>query len=592
MNNHPLKERRPSSAPLGFFVALCAGATFGQQLLTRYPATGWFQDHPFTVTFDWLFTYGREQLNRGWSGFSGLPFFDRLAAAADYAWQQSVIAFDLQSALLYRAAATGAVSLSGMIAATLLFRSMTEPTDAAMHISGRRMWRGYPALKMIRQVLKHPIRDFGRGILLAPGVAIDRASEVQHVGIIGTSGAGKSTIMRWILTQVLARGDKALVHDTKGDIVATLPIDSFLLLAPQDKRSVAWDVANDVKTAQDAREVAARFIKDSHDPMWSLAARDILTGIIISLQRAHPRQWSWTQLADQAFLPAGDLQTIVASCYPPAARYIELDPETGSPSKTTFSILVTLWAAIVGIVMPLADAWGRTPPNHRLSLARWISDDAGKLPKIIILQRSPRHPALSEAWIGAAIDCLGRYSAGPDLSDSNDRRIFLFLDEVAQLKKISISQLLEVGRSKGIACYLGLQDVQQLISIYGEAVAKTIIGLLGIKIIGRLQAGPSANYVANELVGQRDVAWTETVRTTSSGSGNGGHSGQSRSTQTHRATVPVVTPDILERRLGVSRSKGVVALLLGLGDVFELRWPLTSWPVRRPGTQPADWTRK
>jgi hypothetical protein len=158
--------------------------------------------------------------------------------------------------------------------------------------------------------------------------------------------------------------------------------------------------------------------------------------------------------------------------------------------------------------------------------------------------------------------------------------------------KISISQLLEVGRSKGIACYLGLQDVQQLISIYGEAVAKTIIGLLGIKIIGRLQAGPSANYVANELVGQRDVAWTETVRTTSSGSGNGGHSGQSRSTQTHRATVPVVTPDILERRLGVSRSKGVVALLLGLGDVFELRWPLTSWPVRRPGTQPADWTRK
>jgi hypothetical protein len=110
-------------------------------------------------------------------------------------------------------------------------------------------------------------------------------------------------------------------------------------------------------------------------------------------------------------------------------------------------------------------------------------------------------------------------------------------------------------------------------------------------MFGKLPTGPSALYVANELIGQREVAWRENVRTFNNG-GSGPNSGSSRShsTQSHRVAIPVVTPQQLESRLGVG-CHGVTALLLGLGDVFELRWSFNFWPHRTPSNEPATWIR-
>ena len=84
--------------------------------------------------------------------------------------------------------------------------------------------------------------------------------------------------------------------------------------------------------------------------------------------------------------------------------------------------------------------------------------------------------------------------------------------------------------------------------------------------------------IADELIGKRDVAWKESSTSYSDGK-------TTRTWQIQRATVPVVPAEQLERRLGVNR-KGVCALLLGHGDVYELRWPLLFWPRRRAATQP------
>ena len=78
-----------------------------------------------------------------------------------------------------------------------------------------------------------------------------------------------------ILTIAPEIGDGVLVIDVKGDMTATLPGEP-LLIALQDLRSMIWDVARDCRTKQDARELAARIIPASHDPMWSDAARGIL----------------------------------------------------------------------------------------------------------------------------------------------------------------------------------------------------------------------------------------------------------------------------------------------------------------------------
>jgi hypothetical protein len=198
---------------------------------------------------------------------------------------------------------------------------------------------------------------------------------------------------------------------------------------------------------------------------------------------------------------------------------------------------------------------------------------------VLVLQRSPRYPALSAAWIGAAIDCLAATAASADLPDSDQRRIWLMLDEFPQLGKLkAFRQLLEVGRSKGICCVLAMQDIQQLTALYGDAETKTILTLLGQKIIGRMPAGPSATMISEELIGKRDVAWTEVSTSASDGK-------TTYSRHTHRDKIPVVPVEQLESRLGVDR-KGVRALLLGLGDVYELRWPLLFWPRLRAETKP------
>jgi hypothetical protein len=582
LRTHPLLEGRPAAPAFAFamLIGLASFAAIIAVLFQALPPSGWFDDHPFPATLGWLLPYFSSQWQSALTSTTGVNPFTRFPWVVHAAFAQTFQSFDLMKACAWRfaaALATGGITGFG---AGLSFYLTTEPTDAVKHLSGRRLWRGYTAIIQARRVLRKTVTMFGPGIVIAPGLTISRTQEVQHLGIFGTPGAGKSLIMHYLIEQLLARGDRIILNDTKGDVTACLPSEEFVLLAPQDQRGMAWDVAQDIITAQDARELATRLITASHDPMWSSAARELLCGIIIHLQQNKPGIWTWQDLFDAAFLPAAQLLSLLETAYPPAARFIELT-EQGHPSKTSFGILVNTWAELVGIVRPLADAWGQCPPTQRLSLRRWLVDTSPHQPRIIVLQRAPRYPALSAAWIGAAIDCLAATAASPELPDSKQRRIWLMLDEFPQLGKLSaFRQMLEVGRSKGIACVLAMQDIQQLIALYGDAEAKTILTLLGLKIIGRMPAGPSATMISEELIGKRDVAWKEVTVSASDGK-------TTRSWQTQRATVPTVPVEQLERRLGVD-GKGVRALLLGLGDVYELRWPLRFWPQRRPAAQPRE----
>jgi hypothetical protein len=93
------------------------------------------------------------------------------------------------------------------------------------------------------------------------------------------------------------------VLDTKGDMMGGLPaVGDPLFVAPHDRRSLVWDIATDCSVKQDARELAARFIPPSSDPMWSEAAQEIFVACIVHLQAIRNTDWGWA-----------DLQTVVTS---------------------------------------------------------------------------------------------------------------------------------------------------------------------------------------------------------------------------------------------------------------------------------------
>ena len=78
-------------------------------------------------------------------------------------------------------------------------------------------------------------RGFARGVLSSSpaadvtlaGISIPGCDETKHFKIIGTTGTGKSTVIREILAAALARGDRAVVADPDESDSAALDIDFY-----------------------------------------------------------------------------------------------------------------------------------------------------------------------------------------------------------------------------------------------------------------------------------------------------------------------------------------------------------------------------
>ena len=162
-------------------------------------------------------------------------------------------------------------------------------------LRGRRLLTGDAATRAFLQSAKSEIKQSGAGLELLPNLAVSRDRESRNWLIWGSVGAGKTQTMLHLVLAALERGDGVLVIDVKSDMTATLPGEP-LLIAPQDRRSMIWDVARDCRTKQDARELAARIIPGSQDPMWSDAAREILVVCVSTLQAIKDDRWTWRDL--------------------------------------------------------------------------------------------------------------------------------------------------------------------------------------------------------------------------------------------------------------------------------------------------------
>jgi hypothetical protein len=81
------------------------------------------------------------------------------------------------------------------------------------------------------------------GSLTLAGQALEPADEIKHFEMIGTTGTGKSTATRELLTGALARGD--------------------VILNPCEPRSVRWDLFGELETLHDADHLARSLIADT-----------------------------------------------------------------------------------------------------------------------------------------------------------------------------------------------------------------------------------------------------------------------------------------------------------------------------------------
>jgi Type IV secretion-system coupling protein DNA-binding domain len=467
-------------------------------------------------------------------------------------------------------------SLFGLVALFGFALSLRIESASLKVIRGARLHAGGRGLKAFARACAAECRIHGEGVALVPSIPLGREREARHFLILGSVGGGKTQTMLHLIDEAISRKDGVLVLDTKGDMMGGLPAQGDpLLVAPHDRRSLVWDVAADCCIKQDARELAARFIPPSSDPMWSQAAQEIFVACIVYLQATRNKDWGWADL-ERVVTADVDKLTAYARDHNPNALRLFDEPD----SKTTLSILTT-FQTHMRIVSVLAEAWP-DPLARRFSIRAWLHNLPPYRP--LILQHDPGYPELSRIWIGSMLGLLASAVGSPTLTESRERRVWLFLDEFPQLPPIKqFPTFLELGRSKGVAVVIGAQDTAQIRAVYGQDQAKSWFGMTGTKIITRINASEAAEDISR-LIGEQEVE-----RRIKSSTQAGGKTSITESI--HREVRRVVTASELASRLGPTKG-GVRVLFIGMGeDIYELELPYLSLPKLREPIMPADWTR-
>ncbi|MBJ7557020.1 type IV secretion system DNA-binding domain-containing protein [Marinomonas spartinae] len=365
--------------------------------------------------------------------------------------------------------------------------------DISHHVEGKRLYAASKAIKFAKKCAKKSIKNEGRksrGIKIHPEFHITKKIEQSNIGVLGTTGSGKTAVILPIIYQVILSGERAFIFDKKREFTPYFLDKRAILIAPWDKRSRVWDIARDIRNHDDAKTVADNLIPilNSHDQMWIKGARLIFAGMLISLLN-EGGHWGWNEIAQRLKVPQNEMQSLLEQHYPIASSFVVEN------SKTTQGFYVNLISELAWIET-LAQAWAGSDQS-KFSIRDWIASKDKKCPQTIIVQSDERFDSIGAPVCNALISLMTTYF----LVQTQEGALptWLFIDEMANLPaNPDLIQWLELSRSRGGRTVLGTQSISQIKSIYGDHDADTILNLLSTLVSLRIgSAGRESEYVSN-----------------------------------------------------------------------------------------------
>ena len=370
-----------------------------------------------------------------------------------------------------------------------------------------------------------------RGALQIGRVSIPCAIETQNVLLTGSTGTGKSLALQGLVDTLRARaGDRAVVVDPGGALLARYWRCGDTLLNPLDARSVAWSPLAEMRSAADADRLSKSLLPDTDGQdaqQWQLYAQTLTAAVLQRLSERRERSTNADLVRLLTVAKSDELEVLVA----------------GLPAQTLFDagaakMLGSVRAIIGAYLAPYrflppgagADAW---------NLRHWAEQGRGWLwiPERADLAATLR--PLVAAWIGELVSAM--LALAPD----RDRRLWLLLDELAALGRVqSLSEALTQGRKFGLCACAGLQTVAQLRGAYGLPGAQTLLSCFSSQLILRAADPETADW-GSRLLGDQQLS----RRVSSEGSGAGGsHVGESEQISIERVVLPSEIMGLADRR--------------------------------------------
>jgi type IV secretory pathway TraG/TraD family ATPase VirD4 len=336
-----------------------------------------------------------------------------------------------------------------------------------------------------------------RGELTLAGVPIPQLDETKHFKLIGTTGTGKSTAIRELLTGVLDRGDRVIVADPDGGYLNRFfsAKAGDVILNPFDERSKRWDLFREIDKAYDVEQLARSLISDHDgaDRTWRNYARTFLAAIIRQLWELGAKDPQYRDVSELyrliSIAETEELKILVKNT--PAQPFLE------SGNERMFGSIRSVASSNLAALEHVAQQSSRP-----LSVRQWVKDGRGRA---LYLPYSAGHisalRSVISAWMRLAI--FEAMTGG-----ERDQRLWFIVDELDALGAIDgLKDALARLRKFGGRCVLGLQSIAQVSSTYGQGEAQTIVENCGNTLILRCSGseGGGTSRFASRLIGDREI---------------------------------------------------------------------------------------
>ncbi|AOG02676.1 type IV secretory system Conjugative DNA transfer family protein (plasmid) [Blastomonas sp. RAC04] len=348
------------------------------------------------------------------------------------------------------------------------------------------------------KILAEPLKDRVRAGLHAPyrlaGVPVPWRLEQSHAMFIGTTGAGKTTELKKIVTQARERGHRCVIFDLTGTFVESFyDAETDIILNPMDRRCVPWSIFNDCDNYAEFMSAATALVPSGHsaeDDFWQKSARTLFVEMCVKMIKMGVR----SNGALSYFLMQSDLKTIHAQLEGTIAGPM-MSPAAAKMAES----IRTTFIANANVFRFLPEPH---PGETGFSIKNWMTTEVKEGSILFITSTHPdlvlNRPLLT-LWMDLAVNALFH------MGRSRDLRTWFLIDEVHALHRLpAIDHGLQTARAFGGAFVLGMHSFDKLEETYGENGATNLASLAGTKLILKT-ADPETSRRCSEFIGNRQV---------------------------------------------------------------------------------------
>ena len=346
-------------------------------------------------------------------------------------------------------------------------------------------------------VLKHSMKDRVRAGIHVPyqlaGLPFPWRLEQSHAMLLGTTGSGKTTAMKPLVSQARARGHRCVIFDLTGSFVESFYNPTTdVILNTMDRRCEPWTIFEDCDNYAEFLSASNALIPSgpTDDDFWQKAARTLFVEMCMKLVS----QGLTSNGALAHHLMHAKLQDISDQLEGTVAAPLVAT----SAAKMAESIRAT-FNTHANALRFIPDPVGDQKP---FSINRWMADES-KDGSILFITSNYSDLALNRElltlWMDIAVQSIFR------LGRTKSMRTWYLFDEVHALHRLpAIEHGLQTARAVGGAFVLGIHSFNKLEETYGHNGAVHLASLARTKLILTTPDIETAER-CSDFIGSREV---------------------------------------------------------------------------------------